>query len=310
MRSERARTVIVASWIGILGNGLLAAAKISIGFIAGSLAVLADGIDSGLDIVTSIITLFTGRIIDKPPDIRHPYGHTRAETIATKLVSFVIFFAGAQLALSTIHTMREGTVSEFPSPLALYVTVVSIVGKIGLAVHKYVVGRRIDSAMLIADGKNMRADVVVSLTVLVGLGFIYILEMPILDSIIALLVSVWIMKVAFTIFMETTVELMEGHADEELYRRIFDCVEKVEGASHPHRARIRKMGAMLIVDLDIEVDGALSVSQAHEIVKSTERTILSIDSSIYDVLVHVEPEGNVEDSERFGVSQRELDAKS
>lgn len=303
-QQQRSRSITAASWVGILGNGALAGLKIAVGLMAGSFAVIGDGIDSATDIFTSIITLVTGRIIAKPPDIEHPYGHTRAEAIATKTLSFVIFFAGGQLALSAIR--RIGTPAGVPELIAIYVTIVSIAGKGALSYYKFHIGRRINSQMLIADAKNMRNDIVVSIAVLLGLGFTTLFRLPLLDSITALLVSIWILRVAYGIFTETNAELMEGHEDNAVYARIFDAVDTVEGASHPHRARVRKIGTSYVVDLDIEVDGNMTVANAHTIARATEAAISRRLGNVYDVLVHVEPTGNVEDTEKYGVSRRKL----
>ena len=302
----RGRKIVVASWIGIVGNGILAIVKTVVGFLSGSAAVLGDGIDSGLDVLTSGITLIAARITAKPPDIDHPYGHSRVETIATKSVSFIIFFAGAQLALGTLGHFVDGVPRELPSELAIWVTVASILGKSALAIHKRIVGKRVNSAMLIADANNMRADIVISFGVLAGLGATYFFDLPIVDSIVALLISIWIMFVAFRIFLETNTELMEGYKDRDTYQRIFAAVDRVPGAEHPHRTRVRTVGAMQIVDLDIEVDGNLSVTEAHEIAQQTEQAIRKAVGTVYDVLVHVEPFGSVDNKERYGVSRRKL----
>ncbi|MFW5728808.1 MAG: cation diffusion facilitator family transporter [Spirochaetota bacterium] len=303
---KRAARIIVASWISIAGNGLLAALKSVVGFLSGSAAVVSDGIDSGLDVLTSAITLVAARITSKPPDIDHPYGHSRVETIATKSVSFIILFAGAQLAWRTVGQLVRGAPQDLPSELAVWVTVASIVGKSALAVHKRSVGRRMNSAMLIADAKNMLADIVVSIGVLTGLLFTYLFNTPVIDSIVALLISLWIMFVAFRIFVETNTELMEGYKDRETYQRIFRAVDAVPGAEHPHRTRVRTIGSMQIVDLDIEVDGDLTVREAHEIARQTEQAIKGAVGNVYDVLVHVEPVGNVENRERYGLSRKKL----
>jgi cation diffusion facilitator family transporter len=306
-RPQRTAQIVRASWVGIVGNGVLAAGKILIGFISRSAAVLSDGVDSALDVLTSTVTLIAARIINKPPDVDHPYGHTRAETIATKSLSFIIFFAGAQLAVSTVGSLISGEGHDIPGRLALWATIASVAGKTGLAFYKFRVGTKTASPMLIADAKNMRADIVISLTVLAGLLFTYALRLPILDTITGLAVSIWIMWVAFGIFIETNTELMEGHEDPQTYQQIFDAVNTIEGAEHPHRARIRSIGGLYIVDLDIEVDGSLSVRQAHRIAQQAEKRIRSAVDNVYDVLVHVEPIGNVEHSERYGLSQRKLD---
>ena len=304
---DRVLAITRASWIGIAANGLLSVAKIVVGFLAQSAAVLSDGVDSGLDVLTSSITLVAARITAKPPDLGHPYGHSRAETIATKSLSFIIFFAGAQLAVSTVRALISGEIREVPAPMALYVTIASILGKIFLAIHKYTVGRRHNSSMLMADAKNMRADIVISVAVLVGLGTTLLLHLPILDRITALAVSIWIMSVAFRIFLETNDELMEGFGEPETYRKLFDAVTSVPGARNPHRARIRTVGVYRVVDLDIEVDGSLSVTEAHEIARQAERAVRLAVENVYDVLIHVEPLGNVERSERYGVSREMLD---
>jgi cation diffusion facilitator family transporter len=101
-----------ASWVAVIGNIFLSVLKIITGIIAGSLAVLADGIDSASDIVTSLITLFAARIMRKPPSPEYPYGYLKADTIATKALSFVILFAGFQLAISTIYGFIEGKERE------------------------------------------------------------------------------------------------------------------------------------------------------------------------------------------------------
>lgn len=307
MQAHRVTSIVRASWIGIVGNAVLALAKLVVGFLATSAAVVSDGVDSALDVLTSTITLVAARITAKPPDVGHPYGHTRAETIATKSLSFVIFFAGAQLAISTVGKLITGEGHELPDRIALWVTIASVIGKAGLALYKYRVGRATSSPMLMADAKNMRADIVISLAVLAGLLFTFALHLPVLDTITALGVSIWIMWVAFGIFLETNSELMEGHPDPETYQRIFDAVKDVPGAEHPHRTRIRAVGGLYIVDLDIEVDGGLTVREAHRIAQQTEACIRGTIDNVYDVLVHVEPIGNVERTERYGLSQRKLD---
>ncbi|ADK79369.1 cation diffusion facilitator family transporter [Sediminispirochaeta smaragdinae] len=303
----RIRMIRRASWVGILGNGLLSALKVTVGFFSGSLALVGDGIDSATDVVTSFVSLLTAGIVERPPDNEHPYGHARAETVATKILGFLIFFAGAQLALSTLRSLFSGVSRPLPEFPAAMVALVSVVGKSLLAFYKLRVGRTIDSPMLIADARNMTGDVVISLGVFAGIGATLLSGIAFLDSIIALLVSLWIMKVAFSIFMEAGDELMDGLDNPDLYRRLFDAVGTVKGAGNPHKARIRKLGNACIVDLDIEVDGAISVAEGHEIAREVERAIHLQLKNVYDVQVHVEPLGNLEKKERFGLSRQSLE---
>ncbi|MCB2218925.1 MAG: cation diffusion facilitator family transporter [Bacteroidetes bacterium] len=303
MKPERNRELRRASWIGIIGNSFLAIFKIVIGFISGSLAVIGDGIDTLSDVLTYFITLFTTRLISKPPDCKYPYGYRKAETISTKVLSFIIFFAGAQLLISTGSRLLSGEEREMPSIIAIYVTILSIFGKVILAAWQFKIGKRTDSSMIIANAKNMRNDILISASVLIGLVFTFILNMPILDIITAMFVSLWIIKVAFNIFQETNMELMDGMQDTELYFKVFKEVDKVKGAHNPHRLRIRKLADVYLIAMDIEVDSSYTVSQAHEIAMQVEDRLKANIPNIYDVLIHIEPYGNIEKNEAFGLSK-------
>jgi len=303
---KRERRIIRVSWAAIAGNAFLSVLKIFVGLWAGSLAVLADGIDSATDIITSIVTLFTAHIIARPPNINYPYGYSKADTIATKLLAFIIFFAGAQLALSTAGELLHPTASTIPDTIAIWVVLISIVGKLLLAFYLKKTGKSVDSAMLIANARNMQNDVVISVSVLIGLMFTFVFEMPIFDVITAFAVSIYIMFVAFKIFMESNRELMDGVEDKEIYKTIIATVKRVEGASNPHRIRVRKMSHLYLIALDIEADGKLSLHNAHLISAEVERQLKQKIPNVYDVLVHVEPIGNEEPDEAFGISEDKL----
>ena len=302
----REKRIVFASKVSIGGNAFLSVLKIVVGIIAGSLAVIADGIDSASDIITSIITLYTAYIVAKPPDKRYPYGYFKADTIATKVLAFIIFFAGAQLALSSIRKLLSDELSVIPNNIAIYIIVISIIGKFLLSVYLRKVGKDVESAMLIANARNMQNDVIISFSVLLGLIFTFIFKMPIIDVITALLVSVYIMFVAFRIFMQTNRDLMDGIDDDDIYKKIISQVKSVNGATNPHRIRVRKMAHLYIIALDIEVDGNIKLDEAHELSKLVEKNIKQNIKNVYDVLVHVEPLGNTESDEVYGVSEDQL----
>lgn len=300
--TKRTDRIKRASWIGIIGNSILAVLKIVIGFISGSLAVVGDGIDSATDVLTFFITLVAAKIMNKPPNRTYPYGYNRAETIATKMLSFIIFFAGAQLFFTTLLRLIKNEPHDIPTLLAIYVTIFSMISKAGLAIYQFKAGKKIKSGMLIANGKNMRNDILISSSVFLGLISTKVFNLPVLDLITALAVSIWIIKVAFGIFMETSRELMDGVDDTSLYERIFDAVNEVEGASNAHRVRIRKHANMYVIALDIEVNGNITLNEGHKIAKKVERNIKQKIENTYDVMVHTEPIGNME-TEQFGISQ-------
>jgi len=301
----REQKIIRASWWAIGGNALLAFLKLSAGFISGSFVVIADGIDSVSDIASSLVVLLAARIIAKPPNIKFPYGYKKADTVATKVLSFVIFFAGAQLAYSTVRILISGTGVALPGRLAIWVTLVSILGKVLLSLLLFKTGKKVESTMLIANAKNMRNDILLSLSVLISLFFTLVLKEPLIDRVIALLISVFIMYEGFRIFMKSNIDLMDGIDNTEVYNRLFESVHAVEGAHHPHRVRARKIGHYYMVNLDIEVDPDLSVKEAHEIARKVEISIRSNLKNIYDVMVHVEPLGNREEEE-YGITEKEI----
>jgi len=304
---KREEKIIRTSWVAIAVNALLAFLKLLAGFLSGSYAVIADGIDSVSDIVSSIVVLIAARIIARPPNIKFPYGYKKADTIATKVLSFIIFFAGAQLAYSTVRMFVSGEVLEAPGVLAIWVTLISIAGKLFLALMLFRTGKKVESTMLIANARNMRNDILLSISVLAGLLFIYILDKPLIDRIVAFLISLFIMYEGFRIFMKSNIDLMDGIDNTDVYNRLFDSVHSVRGAHNPHRVRARKIGHYYMINLDIEVDPDLSVKDAHDIAKHVENSIKSNLRNIYDVMVHVEPLGNMEEDEKYGITESEIE---
>ncbi|MDR3141855.1 MAG: cation diffusion facilitator family transporter [Tannerellaceae bacterium] len=303
MLASRDKILIRTSWISTVGNTVLSAAKIVIGLVSGSLAVLGDGIDSATDVIISIVMIFTARIMNRPPNSKYVYGYEKAESIATKILSLVIFYAGVQMLISSIRHIFSDEARELPALIAIYVTVFSIIGKLGLALYQYEQGKKINSPMLIANAMNMRNDVIISVSVLLGLFFTFILKLPILDSITGLIVSFFIIRTSVCIFMDSNVELMDGIKDVSIYTKIFDAVERVPGACNPHRVRSRLIGNMYMIDLDVEADGNISLNEAHNIANEVENSIKDSIDNIYDIVVHIEPKGKHHPEEKFGINK-------
>jgi len=301
-RNNRDRIANKGSIIGVVGNLILSTGKIVTGLFTGSMAILADGLDSATDVMTSMITLASTKIASKPPDKEHPYGHERAEAIAAKIIAMIVFFAGGELAIVSIKKLFSGVPVINNLGLVLGVSLVSALGKYFLYRYKLSIGKKINSSVFIADAVNMRSDILISLSVFTGIFLVMLTGLTILDTIVGLIVSAFVMKSAVEIFLQSSAELMDGLPDNDgIYRKVFEAVNKVEGASNPHKVRIRKMGYKYLVDKDIEVDGNLTEYEAHQIAKNVEKVIVANKNNVYDVHVHVEPLGNVE-SENFGIS--------
>ncbi|MDR1402178.1 MAG: cation diffusion facilitator family transporter [Tannerellaceae bacterium] len=308
MRASREKILIRTSWISTVGNAILSVAKIVIGLLSGSLAVLGDGIDSATDVIISVVMIFTARIMNRPPNSKYVYGYEKAESIATKILSLVIFYAGVQMLVSSVGHIFSREARALPAVMAIYVTVFSMAGKVGLAFYQYKQGKRINSSMLMANAMNMRSDVLISASVLTGLFFTFILQLPVLDSITGLAVSFFILKTSVSIFLDSNVELMDGVKDVSVYNRIFDAVERVPGACRPHRVRSRLIGNLHMIDLDIEADGHISLNEAHNIASEVEKSIKNSIENVYDIVVHVEPKGIHHPEEKFGLDKESLPA--
>ena len=300
--TDKNKTVQVAATIALCGNAALALLKIYAGLVSGSSALLGDGIDSSADVLIGVLTLAVVRVISKPADAGHPWGHGRAETVMTAFMSFLLFFMGAQVIIGAVSDLISGPSAAAPPFFAVAVTLVSIAGKMLLAVCQYILGGRADSAMIKANAKNMAGDVVLSLGVLAGLGISRATGSAYADKIIAGLIGCWIIKTAVGIFLEANLELMDGSRDTAPYQVVVEAVNAVEGASNPHRARMRRVAGYWDIDFDIDVDPGCTVTHAHDIASRVEEEIKRRLDNVFDIMIHVEPGGEHRD-ESFGLTE-------
>jgi len=306
---KRSKLIRQASAIALGGNLLLCSIKIIIGVASGSLAVLGDGVDSATDTGIAVMALIVSFIINKPSDKEHPWGHARAETIASFILTFIIMLAGIQLFIAAIQrlvSIHRGMAVPLPNKAAFAATLISIVGKLLLSLNQYLAGKKTNSVMLLANARNMLNDIIISSSVLTGFVFCIILKAPYLDAAAALIVACLIIKSALNIFIELNVELMDGNTNKELYRQLFAAVQTIPEARNPHRARIRKMANLWDINLDIEVDGSLSVYEAHAIAEKTSLAIKNTIDNVYDVVIHVEPYNSNRTEESYGLSLNDI----
>jgi len=303
--SNKTKYIRIAAITAIAGNAVLAVLKIITGIFSNSGALIGDGIDSSTDVLISVIALIVVRIISKPADKEHPWGHGRAETVSTVLLSFIIFFAGMQLIISSLSNLISGKQYFEPSAIAFIVTISSVAGKIILAWSQYLLGKRADSAMIKANAKNMASDVLISAGVLTGLVISTYTGSAYADIIITILIGAWIIKTAVSIFLEANLELMDGNNDMEPYRIIVCAVNSVDGAANPHHARIRRISGFWDIDFDIDVDPACTVLEAHAIASKVESEIKQSLENVYDIMIHIEPRGD-NAIEAFGLSEDDI----
>lgn len=289
--------------IALFTNLALAVVKVVIGTLFKSMAVLADGIDTSTDILTSSTVLVATIVSKRPPDRGHPWGHQKAENIGAKIVSFVIFYAGVSLLVESAGRLLTRNYGVIHGGLPLLAATLSVVGKSFLFFIELAVGRRYKSRVMVAEAKNMRNDIALSGLVFIGVALNKV-GLAWMDPLVGLLMSLAILKVAWEVFEENVHDLMDGLREEEMwiYEKVFEACRKCN-ASNPHKVRVRKVGPRFDISLDIELDENMTVREAHEITKCIKAELLE-SRDVYDVVIHVEPHGN-EESEPFGLREDE-----
>ncbi len=275
---------------GLVVNLVLSALKFAGGILGHSQAVTADAVHSLSDSMTDVAILVGIRYWSKPPDVSHPHGHRRVETLVTMAIGVVLAVVAGGLLWNAISTFGERHTSP-PEWIALAAALISIVSKEILYHWTAAAGRRIRSMPLTANAWHHRSDALSSIPAALAVGGAMIHPAwSFLDHIGAVVVSLFIFQAAFKIIFPEMGKLLDSGASEETLHHIRSLVMEVPGVRYVHRIRTRYCGSTcLAVDLHIKVDPAMTVEVGHGISESVKRRLLASDSNIIDVVVHLEP---------------------
>ncbi len=286
--------VVAATWVGIIVNILLAVLKGIGGILSGSRALLADALHSASDIVSSVVILFAVKIANKPPDKEHPYGHGKAENIASMIVALLLIVVGFEISISSIKVFF-GEMPTAPTSIALVIVGISIVLKEGLFQYKYRVGKKYKSTALISDAWHHRSDSLSSMAALVGIGLAMLGEhfnIPFLiygDALAGIIVSMIVIKVGYGLAKDASNIMMEKVLPEKDIRHFYQTVEAVPGTLRIDQIHARTHGSYVVVDIKCSVDPTISVREGHTIARNIKQTLLKNHADIEDVLVHINP---------------------
>jgi cation diffusion facilitator family transporter len=277
-----------SSLIGIGFNLVLAVFKCLAGFIGHSFALVADGIESLSDVISSTVVYLGLRLAIKPPDDEHPYGHGKAEPVAAVIVSLALIVAAIVIGTESIR--RIETPHPLPEPYTLWV-LLAVVG-IKLLLSRYVssVGEGIDSTAVRSDAWHHLSDAITSAFAFVGISIALWTRNAAADDWAALCASPVIIFNAWRQLRKPFAELLDASPApqlEELVRSAASAIPRVIGLEKCH---VRKVGFRYYVDLHVVVDGALTVRQGHNIAHDVEDSVLDKVPQIAEVLVHIEPE--------------------
>ena len=290
----RKREIYRVTFVGLVVNLLLSAAKLVAGVIGRSAAMTADAVHSFSDLATDVVVIAFARISSKPQDESHDYGHGKYETLATLLISLALAVVGSGILVSGIRSIRvviEGGTLPRPGAIALVAAVVSIVGKEILYRYTVRVGRRIDSPSVVANAWHHRSDALSSLGTLVGIGCAYFLgeRWRIADPIAALVVALFIFKIAFDLIRSGLDELMERSLPAETEAEILRIITADPAIREPHNLRTRRIGASIAIEVHVRVDGEMTVRHSHELTVDIERRLRERFGDGTIIAVHVEP---------------------
>lgn len=287
--TQRYRAMRNVSLIGAAGNILLAGFKILFGFIAQSQALIADGLHSLADLATDMMVVFAARHSNQAADAAHPYGHARIETAFTVGLGAVLILTGLGIIFDAGQRLIEPESLLQPSALALAVAVLSILVKEALYHYTLFVGKRVNSNLLKANAWHHRTDSISSVIVLIGVGGT-LLGFAALDALAAVGVAAMIISIGWRQGRKAIEELIDTGLDPDRVAAIQTAMTEVEGVHNPHRLRTRRMGGEAMVDVHVQVNPRLSVSEGHQIAEYVRTRVIDSVNEVSDVTVHIDPE--------------------
>jgi len=268
---------------------VLIALKVAVGVITGSLSVLAQAADSFLDLFAISVTFLAIRIAARPADEEHPFGHGKAENVAAIIQAILIFIAGGSIIYAAIRRIQTDAVLEMTGA-GMGVMAVSIITSVFLSRYLLRVSKKEDSMALEANAHNIAADVYSAAAVLAGLIAVRLTGLGIIDAILAGLVALFILKVAFDVLRHSFGGLVDAKLPEEEEQSIMDAITEHYGGEVVsfHKLRTRKAGRQRYIDLHLVMPKHVSIEEAHNMCDHLEKDIM-VRLVYTDVTIHVEP---------------------
>ncbi len=287
-RTIAGRQIKSITYIGIVVNIALAVVKVVVGSLAGSLALVADGLHSISDVATDAAVLLGLRLGSKEPDQSHPYGHGRAETFSAGLIALVlILVGGAMIYYATMAIARDEV--TVPRLAVLIAAIVSIAAKEWLYRATQKIAVQSHSPALYANAWHHRSDALSSVAVVIGFislefGFGHG------DQVAAIAVGLMIIWVGVRVVSDSLRELSESAVDSDTIEHIRDVINADSSIRQWHKLRTRTVGREVFLDLHILVDPDLDIAAAHQISESLEHALDEQITRPVNITVHIEPD--------------------
>jgi len=284
---ENYRLGIRASWITIIINIILAVSKIVAGILGSSNAMVADGVHTLSDILTTFVVLMGLKISSKEADDEHPYGHEKYESVFAKILSVLLLLTGIFIGYKSITILINGDI-KIPKSIALITAFLSIIVKEGMYWYTIKIARKIKSISMEADAWHHRSDAFSSVGTFVGvlgarLGF------PALDPIAGIIVSMLVIKVGGDLYIKSVKELVDESASKEMLKIIKEKTKSIDGVRGIKDLKTRVFGNKIYVDIEIFVDSNISVKIGHDIAEKVHDRLEAEISDIKHCMIHIEP---------------------
>ncbi|WP_102408773.1 cation diffusion facilitator family transporter [Parabacteroides bouchesdurhonensis] len=291
----RKKEIVKVTLVGSVGNFLLLIFKFIAGIMGHSSAMIADAVHSLSDFVTDVIVLFFINISSKPKDESHDYGHGKYETLATSIIGIVLLCVGVVLFWEGINKVYDffikGEMLESPGKIALIAAIISILVKEALYRYSVLIGKRQNSQAVIANAWHHRSDALSSIGTAIGIGGAILLgeRWRVLDPLAAVIVSIFIVKVAFQLVIPAINDLLEKSLPKEVEDEILSIISEMQEVKSPHNLRTRRIGNDFAIEVHLRVDGQMTVARSHEIMCDIERKLRQRFGIATHIALHVEP---------------------
>ena len=284
------RAAMRVSGVSIAVNLLLSLAKLAAGLIARSGAMISDAVHSASDIFSTVIVMIGVRLSGKAADREHPYGHERMECVAAIVLAVVLLITGLAIGWSGAQKLLSSQRDALPVPglLALLAAVVSIAVKEGMFWYTRYHARRLGSPALMADAWHHRSDALSSIGALVGIAGAR-MGLRELDPLASVVICAFIAKAAFDIFRDAVDKMVDHSCDPATEKAIRGCVEGHDQVRRVDLLRTREFGSRMYIELEIALDGALTLEQSHAIAESVHDDVEKAFPKVKHIMIHVNP---------------------
>lgn len=283
------KTATRVSLVSIAGNAVLSLFKLLAGVLAHSGAMISDAVHSASDVLSSIIVIIGVKLSVRAPDKEHPYGHERFECVAAIVLAVVLAVTGLLIGYKAFGSIEGRGTQPMPGVLALVAAAVSIVVKEAMYWYTRFFGKRLNSASLMASAWDHRSDALSSVGALVGIAGAR-MGHPVMEPIASLVICLFILKAAYDIFRDAMGKMVDRAADAETEKSLTDCVLSEKEVRGVDKLRTREFGSRIYVDLEIRLDGSMTLYDAHAIAERVHDRIEREFPSVKHIMVHVNPD--------------------